>query len=53
MLEPQSGEQRGFVDEMSRDELLAYQSIIEKPEEEWTRLEHRFVEAMFDRYPRL
>jgi len=53
MLEPGSGEQCGFVDEMSWDELLAYQSIIEKPEEEWTRLEHRFVQAMFARYPSL
>ena len=53
MLEPRSGEQYPLLDKMSWDELVAYNSIIEKPEQEWTRLEHRFVEAMFARYSSL
>jgi len=53
MLEPRSGEQSRFVDEMSWDELIAYLWIIEKPEREWTRLEHGFIDAMFARYPSL
>jgi hypothetical protein len=53
MLGPRSGEQYPFLNEMSPEELMAYAEIIEKPEEERTRLEHRFVEVMFARYPSL
>jgi hypothetical protein len=45
------GERYRFMEEMSWEELVALRSIWEKPEEEWTRLEHRFVEEMFARDP--
>jgi hypothetical protein len=53
MLEPQRdyGQEYRIVEEMSWEELIAYKGIIEKPEDEWTRLEHRFVQEMDARFP--
>jgi hypothetical protein len=45
------GEQDRFMDEMSWEEQVALMKIWEKPEQEWTRLEHRFVEMIFARDP--
>jgi hypothetical protein len=38
-----------FYSTMSSEELWAYIEIHRRPEEEWTRHEHRFVHAMIDR----
>jgi hypothetical protein len=38
-----------FYSTMSPEELLTYMDIQRRPEEEWTRREHRFVHAMIDR----
>ena len=53
MLEPRRdyGQEYRIVEEMSWEELIAYKGIIERPEEEWTRLEHRFVQEMDARFP--
>jgi hypothetical protein len=40
-----------FYSTMSLEELWTYIEIRRRPEEEWTRHEHRFVHAMFDRDP--
>ena len=42
-----------FLNKMSLEELLAYAEIHERPEEEWTRHEHRFVHAMMSRDTRI
>jgi hypothetical protein len=48
ILEPQRdyGEQNRFMEKMSLEELMAYTWILEKPEDEWTRHQHRFIEEM-------
>jgi hypothetical protein len=37
-----------FMDQMSPEELMFYRAIRMKPEEKWTRHEHRFIRAMHD-----
>src|SRR5262245_3729572 len=54
ILEPRSddGEQYRGVGKMSPEERVAFVRIWEKPENEWTRHEHRFIEKILDREPR-
>jgi hypothetical protein len=45
------GEQFHFTDTMSLQELMAFGEIYNKPEDKWTRQEHRFISEMLDRQP--
>jgi hypothetical protein len=51
MLEPSldHGERYRFMKEMSWEERFAFRSILERPEQEWTRREHRFIVEMLNR----
>jgi hypothetical protein len=51
ILEPcrDDDEQSRFVDKMSPEEQRSFLRIVEKPEDEWTRQEHRFIREMFAR----
>jgi hypothetical protein len=42
-----------FINKMSLEEIMHYLEILRKPDDEWTRHEHRFVNEMLDRDTRM
>jgi hypothetical protein len=54
MLKPHTyyDEDDRFIKQMSPEEAMAFIRIYEKPEEEWTRRERRFIDEMFAREPK-